>query len=139
MDHRDRAAIAGKWYAKFDDERMVAIVEHTNDEGEEVEVAVHCVFGVCGTCNGRGKHVNSSIDAHGITPEEFAEDPDFRQSYFRGDYDVPCNECGGQRVVPEPDERRLTAEAREALEYGRQCQRERIEDARTMRMENGGY
>lgn len=31
------------------------------------------------------------------------EDPDFREGYFRGDYDVDCAECHGARVVPAVD------------------------------------
>lgn len=58
-------------------------------------------FAVCPTCEGRGSHVNPGIDAEGLSAEDFAEDPDFEESYFRGDYDVPCAECGGARVVPQ--------------------------------------
>ena len=79
---------------------------------------------VCGTCRGKGRHVNPAIDAdHGITPEEFAEDPDFAEDYFSGVYDVPCSECGGRRVVPElrdpcPE---LDDYRRGEYEYRRQC------------------
>lgn len=52
-------------------------------------------------CRGRGKHVNPAIDCGGIPASDFAEDPDFAESYFRGHYDVPCAACGGRRVVPE--------------------------------------
>ena len=66
---------------------------------EDEEHTVHLEYEVCGTCSGKGNHVNPSIDAHGITPEEFAEDPGFREDYFSGVYDVTCYECKGQRVV----------------------------------------
>ena len=56
-------------------------------------------FAVCPTCDGNGTHVNPSIDAHGLSREDFDGDPDFEESYFAGDYDVSCAECGGQRVV----------------------------------------
>ena len=42
---------------------------------------------------------NPSIDAGGISQEVFNEDPDFAESYFRGDYDVTCAECKGNKVV----------------------------------------
>jgi hypothetical protein len=58
------------------------------------------VWAVCPTCEGEGKHVNPSIDSHGISREEFDEDPDFEEAYFSGAYDVTCVECKGQRVVP---------------------------------------
>jgi len=58
-------------------------------------------WAVCPTCRGNGTHVNPSIDAHGITGEEMAElGEDFREDYVSGVYDIPCNECGGMRVVP---------------------------------------
>ena len=63
---------------------------------------------VCPLCEGEGKHVNPSIDAHGITADEFAEDPDFRDDYTSGTYDVTCNECHGLRVVDVPDFERMT-------------------------------
>lgn len=77
-------------------------------ERDELEVEVPCVFAVCGTCDGKGSHVNPSIDAHGITGEEWERDwsPEERESYMSGGYDVACNECGGKRVVPELDRER---------------------------------
>jgi len=57
---------------------------------------------VCPTCDGKGTYVNPSIDAHGLTSDDFAEDPDFAEDYFRGTYDVTCAECCGRRVVPFP-------------------------------------
>lgn len=64
---------------------------------------------VCGTCSGRGQHVNPSIDSHGISSDEFDEDPDFREAYFSGAYDVSCAECHGKRVVPVTDDPRVAA------------------------------
>ena len=57
-------------------------------------------FEVCETCRGSGAVVNPSIDAGGLTPEDFDEDPDFHESYMQGDYDICCPECGGEKVVP---------------------------------------
>lgn len=93
MDRRDRDH---QWYSRFDEARMVLVIE--NDDGEEVEIPA--VYEVCGTCDGKGSHVNPAIDAHGISPEEFDEDPGFREDYFSGVYDQPCNECHGRRVSP---------------------------------------
>lgn len=83
------------------------------EDGEEVgarEVELPVVFEVCGTCNGKGSHVNPSIDSNGLTASDFDEDPDFRENYMSGMYDVTCNECGGKRVVPILDEARATPE-----------------------------
>lgn len=104
MDHRDVVAGRGKWYDSLDEKRMIAKAELWDEDGDEFEAEVPFKWDVCQTCNGKGKHVNPSIDSHGISPEEFDQDPDFAESYHRGDYDVPCYECGGRRVVAMPDE-----------------------------------
>lgn len=62
---------------------------------EEKPYKIRLRWKVCETCDGRGTHVNPSIDAHGISSEDFDEDPDFREEYMSGMYDVPCYECSG--------------------------------------------
>jgi hypothetical protein len=104
MDRRERNH---KWYDEFDEQRMVFVFTEPEDE-EGYLAEIPAKYEVCGTCEGKGSHVNPSIDGHGISPEEFAEDPDFAESYRRGDYDQPCNECHGARVVPVVDEARAT-------------------------------
>lgn len=106
-DHRVRAREEGKWYNRFDERTMTAYVTFMSEEGEEEQRPIKCVYEVCDTCNGKGSHVNPSIDCCGLTSEDFADDPDFAEDYFDGTYDVPCYECEGRRVVPEPDESRL--------------------------------
>jgi hypothetical protein len=54
---------------------------------------------VCPVCKGEGKTVNPAIDSHGLTAEDFQEDPDFAGEYLRGTYDITCNGCDGRRVV----------------------------------------
>lgn len=62
-------------------------------------------FAVCPECRGNGSRVNPAIDGNGITADEFAEmtydDPEFPEDYFSGVYDVRCQNCNGERVVPE--------------------------------------
>jgi len=58
-------------------------------------------FSVCPVCRGRGTHVNPSIDSHGLSREDFENDPDFAEDYFSGVYDVVCYECDGANVVAE--------------------------------------
>lgn len=79
------------------------LMEKAEESGLD-RIEVHTRFEICETCQGRGTHVNPSIDAHGISAEEFAEDPEFAESYFSGLYDVACYKCGGERVIPVPDE-----------------------------------
>lgn len=79
------------------------------DENEDVpSVVLPSKYEVCDVCDGRGRIVNPSIDGHGITREEFDNDPEFFDDYRRGVYDINCPECGGLRVVCVLDEARCT-------------------------------
>lgn len=97
-DSRVRAR--DRWFSSFDESKMIAYVDYYDDSVLEIP----CVYEVCPTCNGKGSHVNPSIDCNGLSAEDFAEDPDFAESYFAGHYDEPCYGCGGNRVVPVPVE-----------------------------------
>jgi hypothetical protein len=74
-----------------------------DEETAEIEVELPAKNEVCGRCGGDGKHTNPAIDGNGISREDFDQDPDFEQAYFSGRYDVTCEECGGNRVVPVVD------------------------------------
>jgi len=87
-------------------------------EALPVEHVLHLQWEVCDTCNGKGSHVNPSIDAHGLSSEDFDEDPEFREEYFSGTYDVPCYECGG-RTTSLHINRKRTSEA--ALKAADEC------------------
>lgn len=97
-DHRVRAGNANSLLDHIDLKKMEAKFE--NDE-KEYTVKIH--FAVCPTCDGKGSHVNPSIDCNGISAEDFYNDRDFAEDYMQGMYDVPCYGCKGQRVVPEID------------------------------------
>lgn len=66
---------------------------------------------ICPTCGGEGKTVNPNVDAHGLTAEDFAEDPDFAENYMSGLYDVTCGACDGKRVVTRERLRQLRQNA----------------------------
>ena len=109
-----------------------------NEKDEETIVEFPTKFEVCGTCNGKGTHVNPSIDANGITQSEMYElGPEFEDEYFSGAYDVTCNECHGKRVVSVPDLDRLTPEQKEAWEYHLESEQERYDDYVIMQHECG--
>jgi DnaJ-class molecular chaperone len=82
-----------------------------DDTGEEITLPTHKE--VCGRCRGTGVHDHSAF-ANGISQEDFAEDPEFRENYFAGHFDVRCEECHGANVVDVVDEDRLTPEQRRA-------------------------
>jgi len=97
-DHRVRAKY--RWYETIDEKSMTATVRYHDNDGEEIVKSVPIKFEVCPTCDGKGTHVNPSIDANGLSAEDFADDPDFAEAYHRGDYAVTCYGCNGRRVVP---------------------------------------
>lgn len=102
-DHRVRARERGTWYDAFDPKTMHATVSIArNDDCIETPHLIACIYVVCPTCKGYGKHVNPSVDAGGLSPSDFEDDEDFRRDYFGGTYDVPCYECKGEKVIPEP-------------------------------------
>ena len=102
-DHRVRAGERHPLCSSTDTDQMTGTIDLEDDDGEEESISVALKYEVCPTCEGKGKHVNPSIDCDGLTAEDFAEDPDFRDDYFSGRYDVTCYECKGQRVVLELD------------------------------------
>ena len=83
----------------------------------EDEMILPAKYVVCENCQGKGSHVNRAIDGHGLTHDDFAEDPDFAESYFADHYDVPCDECHGKRVELVPDLDRCTKAQAQAYEY----------------------
>jgi hypothetical protein len=143
MDCRDLAALTGKWYKSINEKKRVALVELPCEDGceycgggnceEELEVSIK--FIVCQVCNGTGKHVNPSIDSHGITSEEFHEDPDFEEDYFSGVYDVTCYKCNGLRVIPDIDEDKTSKEiVQRYLNYVDELAKDATERAYVQRM-----
>ena len=109
MDSRE---INHRWFESFSEERMIFTVCLDG----EMEIDIPAKFELCNTCEGKGKMVNPSIDSHGLSAEDFDDDPDFRENYFSGMYDIPCNECGGRRVSAEPDYERMPKDLAEQVE-----------------------
>jgi hypothetical protein len=129
MDYRDVAAQFRGVLEDFDARHMTAYFEDGDGERQLVRLR----FDVCDVCEGRGRHVNPSIDSHGLTAEDFDGDPDFAEDYHGGRYDVDCNGCHGNRVVPVVDPENNPPELVKAVQdaeaeswaYARECVRER--------------
>lgn len=78
------------------------------ESGDEIELPWR--WEVCPVCDGKGTHVNPSIDAGGINYETFGDDPDFAEDYRQGVFDQTCNGCGGRSTVPVIDEPKCAKE-----------------------------
>jgi hypothetical protein len=115
-DSRVQAGMRGDWFKSLDHKKMIAEVELTDEDGNEVVHVLPLHFEVCPTCEGRGTHTNPSIDCGGLSSEDFEQDPDFREDYFNGRYDVQCYHCHGDRVVPEIDREKADPEVLKALD-----------------------
>lgn len=77
------------------------------DSSEFLTLTIPAKFVVCDRCEGVGSHTNPNVDGNGISAEEFEQDPEFRENYFSGLYDVACEECKGARVIAVPDEEQV--------------------------------
>ena len=121
-DHRVIAGNSNDWYLQINEDKMKALI---NDYETGAQIWVEFVYGVCPTCNGKGSHVNPSIDCNGISGNDFYEDPDFAESYMQGLYDVGCYECHGKRVVPTCDDQRVIDSMIEEANYQAECAAER--------------
>ncbi len=95
-------------------------------KGNSFEVALPAKRIVCDACNGEGTELRGGLKGLCIS-DEALEDPDFCRSYFGGDYDVPCSECKGLRVLDVVDDERLSVKM--ADRYWRAIQDARDSDA----------
>jgi len=139
MDRREQN---NKWYKSFNERDMVFIIDREAKEGEAIreedewyEMRIPAEYEVCGTCDGKGKHVNPSIDSQGLSREDFDDDPDFEEDYFAGKYDVTCNECNGKRVSPVVNWAALERKSKEDKKYVEEFIEEFYDYERTCYME----
>lgn len=85
-------------------------------DGEYFDLVWPGIKEICVRCDGEGTHVNPAIDEHGISPEEFRKDPEFKQAYFEGRYDITCQMCEGEKIILSPDLGSLPINVREEYE-----------------------
>lgn len=100
-------------------------------------------WAICAQCDGHGTRDNPAF-SNGITSSEWSEwDPDERETYFSGAYDVPCGDCSGSGKVVLPivsalpfSERRRLVEARREAHWRAQAAAAR---ERAARLADMGY
>jgi len=115
---------------KFNEHDMtLEITFEDPDTDEEKSFTVPAVFEVCERCQGKGTHTNPAIDGNGLTARDFAEDPDFKEDYFSGVFDVACEECHGNRVVPVINYDRVPKEVQGLLDAEEERQSEMAKEA----------
>ncbi len=97
-----------------------------DDTGEEFDrdVELPTKWEVCSVCKGKGKHVNPSIDAGGISAEDFLDDPDFAEAYMDGSYDITCNRCHGRTTERVIDYDGMPKELQEAYDSQQRAEAE---------------
>lgn len=135
FDARDVAANSTSWYSSINSKAMTITIEVIIDDDtfknlketlsleafNLIDKDSGCVtlpmkYIVCPLCYGKGKHVNPSIDSHGITASEWNEwDQEERDLYINGGYDVICYQCNGERVIPEINESLLSNSEKEIV------------------------
>ena len=123
-DHRTQGSAAEK--------HILYYYNEATGEDKKIELPTH--WEVCDVCHGEGRHVNPNIDCGGIS-EEMEDDPDFRENYMSGMYDVTCYTCGGKRVVKGVDWDALSDEHRKAYEDQlQQAHNDHLENLAELRM-----
>jgi len=87
------------------DSELAKILNESLPLDGEYEISIPAKYEVCDNCQGTGTQVNPNVDGNGLTPDDFAEDPEFAEDYMDGKYDVQCLKCNGLRVVLVPNEK----------------------------------
>ncbi len=79
---------------------------------------------VCLTCGGEGYCANPAVDGNGLSPDHFAENPEFAGDYLGGACDTRCETCDGYRVVDAIDRDNCAAEQIQDYEEYQRNERE---------------
>lgn len=94
------------------------------------------VWQICSHCRGNGQ---SSAYLGAFTQEDREQDPDFFEAYMEGEYDRPCDVCGGTGKVQEVDVDNLDEVQRLAYdEFLDDCQ-EVAAERRMRALEDGDF
>ena len=95
-DHRVRGG-RDRWWTEINEDKM--LVRHKYDSEDNKQVWYMFKYEICDICNGKGHHINPSVDCDGLTYEDLY-DGGYAEDYFGGVYNVQCYKCHGNRVMP---------------------------------------
>jgi hypothetical protein len=104
---------------------MKTSLKYTTKSGRTLTRNLPAQFVVCDECRGKGSHLVEGMRGAVYTWRDFEEDPDFRNDYFGGAYDVPCETCHGERLVTVPEREALTRSEARFLDMVERVQFER--------------
>lgn len=110
--------------------KTVTLYSNTTDK--ERRVAFPAAWHICGACEGSG---GSSAYLGAFTCTDMREmDDDFREDYFAGRYDRPCETCGGSGKVLRVDRKHVARHGNRVLKaylraYDEQLRADREIDA----------
>jgi hypothetical protein len=91
---------------------------------------------ICELCEGRGTMVSPAIDSHGLTIQDFDDDPEFAENYRAGNYDEPCSRCSGMRIELHAA---IASEELDKLEAKAEAQFNEWRDDQFVRWAESGY
>ena len=86
-----------RWWQYINEDKKQARDKYDHEDGRQKWWRFTYI--VCDLCDGKGCHVNPSVDCDGLTYEDMY-DGGYMEDYFDGVYDVTCNLCAGKRVIP---------------------------------------
>ncbi len=129
------AGCAGDYYTypvnrelPFNPKRNVKL-ECVTEGGCYYTIAAPAIKVICPSCDGEGTELCGGLKGAAFSPEEMNEDPDFRESYFGGDFDVQCSECKGEKIILEPAEIEISLPTNIVDDYFRLEKQKREDDA----------
>lgn len=83
--------------------RRLAVIDCEQEDGATYKLTWPAERKLCPQCDGDGTELCSGLKGVAFSEEDMIEAGDeFRESYMKGDYDVQCSECGGNKFVLEP-------------------------------------
>lgn len=82
--------------------KIITVYNEETDEYDK-EVNLPGKWEICWRCRGEGVHDHEAF-SNGFTGNEEWFDEDCREAYYNGQFEVPCDECGGSGKIVVVDE-----------------------------------